>query len=49
MIEDSENRHGKRQGVVHLIIGILVFGSVWGFLEATLGGFLQFVPISLSR
>jgi len=36
MIEGTEN---KRQGLVHLIIGILVFGSIWGFLEATLGGF----------
>ena len=43
MIEDTENRHGKRQDVVHLIIGILVFGSIWGFLEATLGGFLHMI------
>ena len=39
MIEDS----GKRQRLVHLIIGILVFGSIWGFLEATLGGFLHMI------
>ncbi len=39
MIEDS----GKRQHLVHLIIGILVFGSIWGFLEATLGGFLHMI------
>ncbi len=37
MIEDP----GKRQHLVHLIIGILVFGSIWGLLEATLGGFLH--------
>jgi len=40
MIEATEN---KRQGLVHLIIGILVFGSIWGFLEATLGGFLHMI------
>ncbi len=40
MIEATEN---KRQGLVHLIIGILVFGSIWGFLEATLGGFLNMI------
>ncbi len=39
MIEES----GKRQGVVHLVIGILVFGSIWGFFEATLGGFLHMI------
>ena len=40
MIEGTEN---KRQGLVHLIIGFLVFGSIWGFLEATLGGFLHMI------
>lgn len=39
MIEDSV----KRQHLVHLVIGILVFGSIWGFLEATLGGFLHMI------
>ena len=39
MIEDP----GKGQRLVHLIIGILVFGSIWGFLEATLGGFLHMI------
>ncbi len=39
MIEDS----GKRRRLVHLLIGILVFGSIWGFLEATLGGFLHMI------
>jgi len=28
-----------------LIISILVFGSLWGFLEATLGGFLHFIHL----
>ncbi len=39
MIEDP----GKGQRLVHLIIGILVFGSIWGFFEATLGGFLHMI------
>ena len=39
MTEDS----GKQQRLVHLIIGILVFGSIWGFFEATLGGFLHMI------
>ncbi len=29
--------------MVRIIIGILVFGSIWGFLEATLGGFLHMI------
>ncbi|MBA7579093.1 hypothetical protein ES708_20960 [subsurface metagenome] len=32
-----------RQGAVHILIGILVFGSIWGFCEATLGGFLHLI------
>ncbi|MFC1908435.1 hypothetical protein ACFLXD_00960 [Chloroflexota bacterium] len=43
MREDAEDRLGKRRGLVHLIIGILVFGSLWGFFEATLGGFLNMI------
>ena len=39
MIKDIKNR----QSVVRLIIGILVFGSIWGLLEATLGGFLNMI------
>jgi hypothetical protein len=39
MIKDIKNR----QGMVRLIIGILVFGSIWGLLEATLGGFLNMI------
>ena len=41
MAEDIENRLGRQQGLIHLIVGILVFGSIWGLLEATLGGFLH--------
>ncbi len=40
---DAENGLDKRQSVVNLIIGVLVFGSIWGFLEATLGGFLNLI------
>ena len=43
MMADIENKLSKRQGIVHLIIGILVFGSIWGLLEATLGGFLHMI------
>ena len=43
MIRDDKNRYGRRPGVVQLIIAVLVFGSLWGFLEATLGGFLNLI------
>lgn len=43
MRENTENGLGRRQGLLHLIIGVLVFGSIWGFLEATLGGFLHMI------
>ena len=39
----NENKLSNLPGLVHLIIGILVFGSIWGFLEATLGGFLHMI------
>jgi hypothetical protein len=29
--------------ILHVIIGILVIGSIWGLVEATLGGFLHLV------
>ena len=37
------NKGELRQGIVDILIGILVFGSVWGLLEATLGGFLNLI------
>lgn len=43
MTEHIEDKDSKQQGLVHLVIGILVFGSIWGFLEATLGGFLHMI------
>jgi hypothetical protein len=30
-------------GILRVVIGILVFGSIWGLVEATLGGFLHLV------
>ena len=42
MFEDTGNRQDRRQGV-HLIAIILLFGSIWGLLEATLGGFLHMI------
>jgi hypothetical protein len=43
MEKDSKNTYGERQSVTRIIIGILVFGSIWGLLEATLGGFLNLI------
>ena len=43
MTKDTQNTYGSQQGVARLIIGILVFGSIWGFFEATLGGFLHMI------
>ena len=43
MTEVNHNRLSNLPGIVRIIIGILVFGSVWGFLEATLGGFLHMI------
>ena len=42
----TEVTHDKLNNIpvlVRLIIGVLVFGSIWGFLEATLGGFLNLI------
>jgi len=36
----TEDRSNK---LIRLIIGVLVFGSIWGFFEATLGGFLNLI------
>jgi hypothetical protein len=43
MVEANHNRISGLPASVRLAIGILVFGSVWGFLEATLGGFLNLI------
>ena len=43
MTADNGSGLVKHRGLVHLLIGILLFGSIWGFLEATLGGFFNMV------
>ncbi len=43
MRQETDNRIGKLPGIVYLIIGVVVFGSIWGLLEATLGGFLHLI------
>ena len=43
MEKDSRRRDGEWQSWTRVIIGILVFGSIWGLLEATLGGFLNMI------
>jgi len=39
----TENAENKFSNLTRLIIGVLVFGSIWGCLEATLGGFLNLI------
>jgi hypothetical protein len=43
MTEVTHNKLSNLPVLVRLIIGVLVFGSIWGFLEATLGGFLNLI------
>jgi hypothetical protein len=43
MDRDSKSKYADWQGGIRVIIGILVFGSIWGLLEATLGGFLNMI------
>jgi len=43
MAANVENKQIDRQGIIHILVGILVFGSIWGFFEATLGGFLHMI------
>jgi hypothetical protein len=40
-----ETKTGKieRQDLIRIITGILVFGSIWGLFEATLGGFFNLI------
>jgi hypothetical protein len=45
MEKDSRSSYGEGQSVTRIIIGILVFGSIWGLLEATLGGFLNLIVL----
>jgi len=39
----TTNTESKQHSGIDIIIGILVFGSIWGLLEATLGGFLNMI------
>jgi len=43
MTANIENKQIDGQGIIHVLVGILVFGSIWGFFEATLGGFLHMI------
>ncbi|MCK4369340.1 MAG: hypothetical protein KAV68_06780 [Dehalococcoidales bacterium] len=43
MTTNTETKLIGGQSIVHILLGILVFGSIWGFLEATLGGFLHMI------
>ena len=43
MTEATQDKSGGLPGMVRIIVGILVFGSIWGLLEATLGGFLHMI------
>jgi len=45
MEQDSKRRNSEWQSWTRVIIGILVFGSIWGLLEATLGGFLNMIVL----
>ena len=45
MEKDIKRRDGEWQSLIRVIIGILVFGSIWGLLEATLGGFLNMIVL----
>ena len=40
-------RDSESASILSAIVGILVFGSVWGLVEATLGGALHFVHVPL--
>jgi hypothetical protein len=35
--------HSQSGSILRVVIGILVFGSIWGLVEASLGGFLHLV------
>jgi len=43
MKQSAETKVVNWQNTVQVLIGILVFGSIWGLLEATLGGFLHLI------
>ncbi len=38
VIETKRNKTRDLPAILRIIVGVLVFGSIWGFLEATVGG-----------
>jgi hypothetical protein len=42
-MKNAANYFSRHDNLVHVIVGILVFGSIWGLFEATLGGFLNLI------
>ncbi len=42
-VSNKLKRVSQSGSILHVIIGILVFGSVWGLVEATLGGSLHLI------
>jgi len=43
MTVNIKNKQIDGRDIIHILVGILVFGSIWGFFEATLGGFLHMI------
>jgi len=43
MTGDRGGTLDKQRDLTRLIVGVVVFGSIWGLLEATLGGFLHLI------
>lgn len=43
MIINKKTKSVDQKSMVYFLFGILVFGSIWGFFEATLGGFLNLI------
>jgi hypothetical protein len=43
MTKWTQNKSGNLTSLVRLLIVVLVFGSIWGFFEMTLGGFLHVI------
>ena len=43
MTKNAKTKLIDQQSLVNILLAILVFGSIWGLLEATLGGFLNLI------
>ena len=43
MTKSAKTKFIDQQSLVNILLAILVFGSIWGLLEATLGGFLNLI------